>query len=322
MYKPSFITNILYLTAFVVAFLSSLSFSQQNVNDIPGYYYEESSAYCSVTDLGETTDRNGALQRIEEIQSFDSTWTEYLPCCPMRTSEINESDWERSDWFLGCFHSGASMCYRQKWFSDGDSGQQCCYDFQGQLINSGSGAGTPDFFAPDQDQSNHNYYDVAPWKELSLNEYHEVWKPNQGCDAPFRIRVYGFDEWTYTFLWVDRGDTLIFSEVTGEVMWGFNGSMTGPEGDEILGESAIGWLLLPTKMMTAPTGALIGTIYQVSSPTTQFDTLYYDKMTLPFYIGAGTAIQTPANGFLLLGVNDGVVEDNEGFFDVKVHRVR
>ncbi|MEW6571680.1 MAG: RHS repeat-associated core domain-containing protein, partial [Nitrospirota bacterium] len=149
------------------------------------------------------------------------TWADLLPPCPCKIKReniildyyswgIDLAIWAEPSWhpFLYKFHHGAS--YELRSYPppiDPDEknppiidkrGQQCCYDFNGDLITWGHGAGTPDRVSPlykpsknDESGDSHWDADVQPWfdcingygEEEGLKKYHEKRPPNNalGC---------------------------------------------------------------------------------------------------------------------------------------------
>lgn len=298
------------------------------INKIPGALWNRESCGLipNLNPYIAASSREKAVEIMNELATNDPKWTSYLPCCPDRIDEALSHDWEISNDYLDCFHLNAANCIRQKRVAEDGAGQQCCYHISGELLTDGTGAGTPDYYGPSDNwivDLDHLEYDVAPWTQLSLNEYHSVWKPNQGCSSPFRVIVDSSIDWIYTYLWLKEGDLVQFSDVQGEVIWSENGSSSGPEGADILAESLLGWLLVSTKLPYAPTGSLIGMIYtNIKLPKGETFWLESDFMTEPFYIGSGTSIRIITSGLLFLGVNDGFIEDNVGSFDVAISRIR
>jgi hypothetical protein len=131
-------------------------------------------------------------------------WEAKLPMCPThaRQSEEEFTDcrgvaWVQSNTLLWLYHPLASFSTRTKepvyltydsmWggtYQHGH-GQQCCYNSAGELLTSGGGAGTPDFFSPATTLGflGHMLWDVMPWWFLGDAEYKQYWVPNsgQGC---------------------------------------------------------------------------------------------------------------------------------------------
>ncbi|MBI4567450.1 MAG: hypothetical protein HY719_03545 [Planctomycetes bacterium] len=159
-------------------------------------------------------------------------WYATLPDCPCTNPDaagvVVVDGWARSNWLIGPtwplwngYHPGAENCFRSyptpaNGLSVNGPGQQCCYDCSGNLITSGSGAGTPDRSntvydefstagpwegsAKYTDVGRHSRLDVDPWKVLAshsignwarqyANEmepawsvYNLFWPPNQGVN--------------------------------------------------------------------------------------------------------------------------------------------
>lgn len=272
--------------------------------------------------------REEALRLAGEVQTSQPDWKKYLPCCPENIDLVNNRDWVIANTCLGvdlreCFHLNALNCVRSKNFSGKDEhGQQCCYDLRGDLIRRGSAAGTPDYFSPNCPFAGpHEKYDVWTWTKLSLNEYHAVWTPNQGCNSAFRVKVRGTIDWTNAHLWVRKGDVIRFSDAKGTVVWGENGSSSGPSGLEVIKESLFSFATdLPR--IIAPPGSLIAMIYLGGIPEQETYRLAEELQTKPFLVGRGADYEMLKDGLLFLGVNDVNPANNSGSFDVELRRMR
>ncbi len=92
-------------------------------------------------------------------------------------------------WNIRRYHPGASACCRSTFTNAHGAGQQCCYDAAGDLITSGSGAGTPDRAPPGTRR--HWNWDVRPFRlaesidkpccdDRYRRMYNEARPPNQG----------------------------------------------------------------------------------------------------------------------------------------------
>jgi hypothetical protein len=115
---------------------------------------------------------------------------------------------------------------------------------------------------------------------------------------PGEVRVQANDAWTDTGIQVKKGDRVSF-RASGEITYGQSGGQTaGPDGN-----SATRQPNYPVPVM--PAGGLIGRVGN----------------TAPFPIGSNSQpIVMPADGRLMLGVNDNELGDNSGFFSVVVTR--
>jgi PA-IL-like protein len=113
--------------------------------------------------------------------------------------------------------------------------------------------------------------------------------------APGAVRVEANQPWTSTGIAVKKGDRIAF-RTTGEISFGRSqGQTAGPDGNG----SSNG--AFPVAAM--PVGGLIGKVGNSS----------------PFSIGSNSQpIVMPADGILMLGVNDNEYGDNGGFFSVVV----
>ena len=124
-------------------------------------------------------------------------------------------------------------------------------------------------------------------------EFGRIVSPPEGVQVPAR------SEWADTGISVRKGDLLTFS-ATGEIMWGDKSSqIASPDGAALAKRDKY-----PVPAM--PVGGLIGKV----------------GGSHPFPIGSNpNAIRMPADGHLLLGVNDNHRGDNSGTFYVVVRSV-
>lgn len=106
------------------------------------------------------------------------------------------------------------------------------------------------------------------------------------------VRVAGNQKWTETDVIVREGETLTL-RVDGEIAFAPNERATAAG----VGRGTRGG---DTPLPSAPAGALIGRIDDGQ----------------PFLIGRQTSVRMPANGRLSLGINDDIVDDNSGEFQV------
>jgi len=117
-----------------------------------------------------------------------------------------------------------------------------------------------------------------------------------GSTASGDITVSAREQWTPTGITVRRGEPLTIN-ASGEIKIGGPGNPTASPAGAGATERA-------NPIPSVPTGALMGRIGSGA----------------PFLIGNQTQIQAPAAGQLFLGVNDSHLQDNEGSFQVQVHR--
>jgi hypothetical protein len=111
---------------------------------------------------------------------------------------------------------------------------------------------------------------------------------------PGAIRVEANRPWTDTGITVKKGDRVTF-RATGQIQW-VPGQTAGPDGNDAARRTDY-----PVTAM--PLGGMIGKV----------------GSSAPFPIGSNTQpIVMPANGRLMLGVNDNDWSDNSGFFSVVV----
>lgn len=118
--------------------------------------------------------------------------------------------------------------------------------------------------------------------------------------APGAVRVNANVPWNDTGIAVRRGQRVTFN-TTGQINYGQGGDMVAnADGNDTLRGNHY-----PVPEM--PVGGLIGKVGN----------------SAPFAIGSNTQpVQMPANGTLMLGVNDTEHVDNSGFFSVVVTKVR
>lgn len=112
---------------------------------------------------------------------------------------------------------------------------------------------------------------------------------------PGAVRVEANQQWTNTGIAVRAGDLVTF-RTTGQIAIASGGEMVGADG-----QSGMTSPRYPVPRMSA--GGLVAKVAN----------------SQPFPIGSNTApIRMPANGVLMLGVNDDQLGDNSGFFSVVV----
>ncbi len=133
-------------------------------------------------------------------------WYEQLPDCPCKDPDYNgiqlNDGWAKDRGDLNKYHKGAASSYRSYppvITEAGKSCQQCCYDANGDLITSGSGAGTPDKVSTCSGENEkgemtlrwvglagHYFKDVKPWQRYMKADsagwqvYNRYWIPNTG----------------------------------------------------------------------------------------------------------------------------------------------
>lgn len=130
-------------------------------------------------------------------------WYNKLPACPCENPDkngVNLNDgWAKDRGDIGKYHKGANECFRSYpavSTSEGESGQQCCYDSNGKLIAEGRSAGTPDKESTCDGEDaegvmtvryrgllGHYKKDVKPWEEMGgvdsgWVKYNLLWKPD------------------------------------------------------------------------------------------------------------------------------------------------
>lgn len=139
-------------------------------------------------------------------QNPKHNWQTKLPDCPCMAPDKEETvlndGWAKDKGDINKYHKGASSSYRSYppvKTEFGKSGQQCCYDENGRLITSGSGAGTPDKISTCRGENKkgtmklrlagiagHIKKDVKPWNKLIKENsngwatYNKEWVPNNG----------------------------------------------------------------------------------------------------------------------------------------------
>lgn len=122
--------------------------------------------------------------------------------------------------------------------------------------------------------------------------------PTQTPDQPGGVRVYANQRWTDSGVTVKVGDMVTF-QTQGQIAFGqSSGQVAGADGK--------GDVRSPNYPVSAmPAGGLIAKVGTMA----------------PFPIGANQQpIRMPANGRLMLGVNDDEVSDNGGYFSVVVRQ--
>ncbi|KAJ8039243.1 Sushi domain-containing protein 2 [Holothuria leucospilota] len=123
-----------------------------------------------------------------------------LPPCPCTYSQaINDDKFILSNFLIDYYHNGAANCFRApSQTSLSESGQQCCYGDDGNiLIGIEQNGGTADAYSPDgvKNFGRHIWYDVLPWVaccELGNRETCEIYyqfRPSDDC-LEYRGPVY------------------------------------------------------------------------------------------------------------------------------------
>ena len=118
------------------------------------------------------------------------------------------------------------------------------------------------------------------------------------ASAPGAVQVSANQAWTNTGITVKKGDRVSF-QTTGQISFGqSSGQSAGPDGNADVKNPAY-------PVPVAGAGALIGKVGNSAA----------------FPIGSNTApITMPADGRLMLGINDDVLNDNSGAFSVVVKK--
>ena len=131
-------------------------------------------------------------------------WVAGLPACPCVQPQVAAvgDGWAADRHSSLRQHPGAEACFRSYppvETAVGRSGQQCCYDRSGELVTSGSAAGTPDRATSCRGESAdgrmkvrvlgfaaHVLKDVRPWAPQlkSWRYYHSHWPPNNSNACP------------------------------------------------------------------------------------------------------------------------------------------
>jgi hypothetical protein len=136
-----------------------------------------------------------------ESDLVNDKWIAQLPECPCEVPDkkLVGDGWAVDIGDIKKHHKGASICFRSYpaiKTDQGMSGQQCCYDSEGQLITTGKGAGTPDRETSCAGEGNdgrmkvafpgvifHYFKDVLPGPRVSDKTYLKKWRPSLGdCD--------------------------------------------------------------------------------------------------------------------------------------------
>jgi hypothetical protein len=130
-------------------------------------------------------------------------WTKKLPVCPcVSPGKILHDGWAIDRGDISTFHKGASIGFRSYpslETSEGQSGQQCCYDAKGELLTTGLGAGTPDrsgtclgehkngvMIVDYKGVFYHFFKDVFPFFVMNIEKYQKYWTPDRGENCKTR----------------------------------------------------------------------------------------------------------------------------------------
>jgi RHS repeat-associated protein len=146
-----------------------------------------------------------------EQEAAGSAWLKGLPDCPCQLGGCSQfglnfrlffvplesskawnpdkKTWEDPSQSKHGYHPKAKWCMRSKIPANSASttpGQQCCYDSNGKLLNSGESAGTPDKVSPGASVLGHRSADVTPFNKCKaggmLHKYFEHRRPNRGIN--------------------------------------------------------------------------------------------------------------------------------------------
>jgi len=146
------------------------------------------------------TAKNIAIGINEHWPGFSHNLEQFWHKCTCKESDI-PSDWESSSILLypllAYYHPGAAVEYRSPHVTgysipnhlEAQHGQQCTFDEFGDLIAilGNSGSGTPDFWTPEADLTNHHAVDVDTYEEYQavglVGENHATWIPS-GVNLP------------------------------------------------------------------------------------------------------------------------------------------
>ncbi|AQT67438.1 Cell wall-associated polypeptide CWBP200 [Anaerohalosphaera lusitana] len=109
-----------------------------------------------------------------EDESDDMNWINDIPHCPTNLpcdgSNPDSDIWEDPKDADQKYHPGADKCIRGK-YEDIESGQQCCYSEDGNLITDGLGAGTPDRISPVGGIKNIKGVRGHLWEDVRMYKY-------------------------------------------------------------------------------------------------------------------------------------------------------
>ena len=146
--------------------------------------------------------------------SQNTVWYDQLPACPCENPDKNgvvlNDGWAKDAGNIAKYHAGSAECFRSypaTKTSEGESGQQCCYDVEGKLITGGSAAGTPDKSCTCKGEDaqgvmvtdygnllGHYTNDVRPWDryggvDSGWVEYNKLWVPNNKNGCPPNVVI-------------------------------------------------------------------------------------------------------------------------------------
>lgn len=149
-------------------------------------------------------------------------------------------------------------------------------------------------------------YLVKPSGNVNRNDRNDRAPANGGPQSDGSIAVMAADPWTDSGVTVRTGDYLRF-DVSREIRFGEGDDDIATADGNASGRARSG-ILRRVPVASLPVGGLIGKVGTGGQP---------------FSIGsAPEAIRMPANGRLMLGINDLTFDDNEGWFRVVVTRGR
>jgi hypothetical protein len=232
--------------------ISKNQISQSAINNQRKIY----SNLGSLAQSQPSSDLNEARIRARTLREHYPRWKNSLDGCPCtRTAAQANPRFIDSTNFLitKIYHPGAVWEYRTSndavstysspTLPDGSPilrpGQQCTYSADGLLITDGSGAGTPDAYSPEVTRTgqglvsddSHTFWDVSPSNsEMSWQEYHQTWTPNNANRCPTNfVAVFETNSFVNTNISLSRGDRVKI-KASGIVSFGIIAGEGGPDG--------------------------------------------------------------------------------------------
>lgn len=240
--------------------ISKPQISQSEINNQRKIYRNPSSLSPAIAQGGipprPLLSLNEARIRARTLREHYPKWKDALDGCPCtRTAAQANPRFVDSTNFITTkeYHPGAVWDYRTSkdaagtysspTLPDGSStlrpGQQCTYGADGLLITDGSGAGTPDAYAPKVtwpgqglvSDNSHTFWDVdASDAGMSWQEYHQTWTPNNTNRCPTNfVTVFKTNSFVNTGISLNRGDRVKIN-ASGWVKFGIFAALGGPNG--------------------------------------------------------------------------------------------
>lgn len=155
-FKPADLANTLGIIAQVGS--STIAFNIHLSTSHKPLLHVLSSGF--LINLGKTSCSYWSDRLIPKVDDID-------PCPCTEDQASADGNFQRDEYYdVSYFHHGASSCYRCA-AANGSTGEECCYDYEGNILVLPTGGGTADAVAPGNSMNLgtflYYFYDVLPW---------------------------------------------------------------------------------------------------------------------------------------------------------------